>query len=48
MRTLMTLVEQRRRLMKERVHLTNRLRNALKQYYPQALAMSDLLATDFR
>ena len=37
MRTLMTLVEQRRRLMNERVRITNRLRNALKQYYPQAL-----------
>ncbi|MFB3106447.1 MAG: IS110 family transposase [Pseudomonadales bacterium] len=37
MRTLMTLVEQRRRLMNDRVRITNRLRNALKQYYPQAL-----------
>ena len=30
MRTLMTLVEQRRRLMNDRVRITNRLRNALK------------------
>ena len=37
MRTLMVLVEQRRKLMHDRVRLTNRLRNALKQYYPQAL-----------
>ena len=37
MRTLMTLVEQRRQLMNDRVRITNRLRNALKQYYPQAL-----------
>lgn len=37
MRTLTTLVEQRRRLMNDRVRITNRLRNALKQYYPQAL-----------
>ena len=37
MRTLMTLVEQRRRLVNDRVRITNRLRNALKQYYPQAL-----------
>ncbi|MDH3769176.1 MAG: IS110 family transposase, partial [Gammaproteobacteria bacterium] len=34
MRTLMTLVEQRRRIMNDRVRTTNRLRNALKQYYP--------------
>ncbi len=37
MRTLMTLVEQRRRLMNDKVRLTNRLRGALKQYYPQVL-----------
>ena len=34
MRTLMVLVEQRRKLMHDRVRITNRLRNALKQYYP--------------
>ena len=51
MRTLMTLVEQRRRLMNDRVRMTNRLRNALKQYYPQALEwfarIDTLLFCDF-
>ena len=37
MRALATLVEQRRGLVNDRVRITNRLRNALKQYYPQAL-----------
>jgi transposase len=37
MRKLMSLVEQRRRLVNDRTRITNRLRNALKQYYPQAL-----------
>lgn len=37
MRTLITLVEQRRDLVNDRVRITNRLRNALKQYYPQML-----------
>ena len=45
MRTLMTLVEQRRRLMNDRVRITNRLRNALKQYYPQALEWFDHIDT---
>ena len=45
MRTLMTLVEQRRRLVSDRVRLTNRLRNALKQYYPQALEWFDHIDT---
>jgi transposase len=36
-RTLSTLVEQRRELVNDRVRITNRLRNALKQYYPQTL-----------
>jgi len=45
MRTLMTLVEQRRRLMNDRVRMTNRLRNALKQYYPQALEWFDRIDT---
>ena len=45
MRILMTLVEQRRRLMDDRVRLTNRLRNALKQYYPQALEWFDHIDT---
>jgi transposase len=37
MRTLTSLVEQRRTLVHDRTRITNRLRNALKQYYPQAL-----------
>ena len=37
MRALATLVEQRRRLVGERIRITNRLRSALKQYYPQVL-----------
>lgn len=37
MRTLMSLVEQRRTLVNDRIRITNRLRDALKQYYPQAL-----------
>jgi len=45
MRTLMTLVEQRRKLMHDRVRVTNRLRNALKQYYPQALEWFDHIDT---
>lgn len=45
MRTLMTLVEQRRKLMNDRVRITNRLRNALKQYYPQPLEWFDHIDT---
>ena len=45
MRTLMTLVEHRRQLMNDRVRITNRLRNALKQYYPQALEWFDRIDT---
>jgi len=45
MRTLMILVEHRRRLMNDRVRITNRLRNALKQYYPQALEWFDHIDT---
>ncbi|MDA9981966.1 IS110 family transposase [Gammaproteobacteria bacterium] len=45
MRTLASLVEQRRRLVNDRVRLTNRLRNALKQYYPQALQWFDRIDT---
>jgi len=41
----MTLTEQRRRLVNDRVRLTNRLRNALKQYYPQALEWFDRIET---
>jgi len=37
MRTLATLVEQRRALVGDKIRITNRLRSALKQYYPQML-----------
>jgi len=37
MRTLESLVEQRRRLVDESKRITNRLTDALKQYYPQAV-----------
>ena len=37
MRTLQTLVEQRRRLVGDKGRITNRLIYALKQYFPQAL-----------
>ncbi len=37
MRKLLYLVEQRRRLVGDKTRVTNRLRNTLKQYYPQAL-----------
>ena len=37
MRTLAFLVEQRRRLVNDKIRITNRLRHALKQYYPQTL-----------
>ena len=37
MRALATMVEQRRCLVSERIRITNRLRAALKQYYPQVL-----------
>ena len=45
MRTLMTLVEQRRRLVNDKTRITNRLRNTLKQYYPHTLAWFDHLDT---
>lgn len=35
------LVEQRRALVDDRVRITNRLRSALKQYYPQVLEWFD-------
>ena len=41
MRTLIHLVEQRRLLVNDKLRFTNRLGNALKQYYPQALAWFD-------
>jgi transposase len=37
MRALTTMVEQRRRLVNDQGRITNRLRSALKQYYPQVL-----------
>ena len=37
MRTLLYLVEQRRRLVGDKTRYTNRLGNTLKQYYPQVL-----------
>jgi len=40
-----TLVEQRRKLMHNRVRITNRLRNALKQYYPQEVEWFDHIDT---
>jgi transposase len=45
MRSLMLLVEHRRKLMNDRVRITNRLRNALKQYYPQVLEWFDRIDT---
>ena len=45
MRTLATLVEHRRRLVDDRKRITNRLRYALKQYYPQALDWFEQLDT---
>ena len=45
MRTLASLVEQRRRLVDDRVRLTNRIRNTLKQYYPQTLQWFDRIDT---
>ena len=45
MRALATMVEQRRRLVDERVRITNRLRCALKQYYPQVLEWFDHIDT---
>jgi|TARA_B100000315_G_scaffold255458_1_gene298879 transposase len=45
MRTLASLVEQRRRLVDDRKRITNRLRYALKQYYPQVLDWFEQLDT---
>jgi len=44
-RKLAALVEQRRQLVNDRVRLTNRLRNTLKQYYPQTLEWFDRINT---
>ena len=45
MRTLAILVEQRRNLVDDKIRVTNRLRAALKQYYPQALEWFDHIDT---
>ncbi len=45
MRTLVSLVEQRRRLVNDKIRITNRLRNTLKQYYPQTLEWFDHIDT---
>lgn len=45
MRMLATLVEQRRSLVDDKIRVTNRLRAALKQYYPQALEWFDHIDT---
>jgi transposase len=45
MRALASLVEHRRRLVNDRVRTTNRLRNTLKQYYPQPLEWFDRIDT---
>ena len=44
-RALSTLVEQRRGLVNDRVRITNRLRSALKQYYPQTLEWFERIDT---
>ena len=44
-RTLTSLVEQRRCLVDDRKRITNRLRYALKQYYPQTLDWFEQLDT---
>ena len=44
-RTLATLVEQRRHLIDDKTRITNRLRDALKQYYPQTLGWFDHIDT---
>jgi len=44
-RALATLVEHRRQLVSEKIRVTNRLRAALKQYYPQALEWFDHIDT---
>jgi transposase len=44
-RKLALLVEQRRTLVHDKIRITNRLRNALKQYYPQPLEWFDHIDT---
>lgn len=43
MRSLLTLIEQRRELVDDKTRITNRLGHTLKQYYPQALEWFDKL-----
>ncbi len=45
MRSLLSLIEQRRELVGDKTRFTNRLTNALKQYYPQALEWFDDIDT---
>jgi transposase len=45
LRKLASLVEQRRSLVDDKIRITNRLRSALKQYYPQALDWFDHIDT---
>ena len=45
MRMLASLVEQRRNLVDDKIRITNRLRVALKQYYPQILEWFDHIDT---
>ena len=45
MRALATMVEQRRRLVNDQGRITNRLRSALKQYYPQVLGWFEHIDT---
>ena len=45
MRTLMSLVEQRRCLVSDKTRFANRLRNTLKQYYPQTPGWFDHIDT---
>ena len=45
MRKLALLVEQRRQLVGDKIRITNRLRGALKQYYPQVLEWFDHIDT---
>jgi transposase len=44
-RMLVSLVEQRRSLVADKIRITNRLRAALKQYYPQSLEWFDHIDT---
>ncbi|MFT4714347.1 MAG: hypothetical protein ACI9LY_003871 [Arenicella sp.] len=45
MRALSTLTEHRRKLVDDKVRITNRIRSALKQYYPQVLDWFDRIDT---